>query len=135
MPCMGEVAVPPQSLLLPLRGAKIDRLEGAVGGGFLLVGEQPGSNRILRVYLVWLWLLTEATLDSTGLQSSSSAMFKQTLTCRLHLHQPPTAPLRQTGSRWIEKHLWDAVSRGHVVYTTTISGFEAITITMTRFVH
>lgn len=62
--------------------AENDSLEG---GG--LVEEPWGCNRILSVYLVWLWLLTEATLDNTGLQSSGR-MFEQTLTCRMHLHFP-----------------------------------------------
>lgn len=106
-----------------------DSLEGGALG-VLLVEEQSGCNRIPRVYSVWLWLLTEATLDSTGLQSSAHVL-EQTLTCSLHLHPP----LRQTGSPWIEKDLWDGVSRGHVVHNSTISRFGAITITITCFVH
>lgn len=63
-----------------------DRKRQPQGGG--LVEEQWGCNRILRVYLVWLWLLTKETLDSTDLQSSAR-VFEQTLTCRVHLHFPP----------------------------------------------
>lgn len=56
-------------------------------GGVVAGGEQSGWKRILCVYLVWLWLLTETTLDSRGLQSSP-CVFEQKLTCTIHLHFP-----------------------------------------------
>ncbi len=82
--CLGEVVVAPHSLLPPPVGrTESDSLREA--GGWWK--NKWGCNRILRVYLVWLWLLTKATLDSTGLQSSAR-VFAQTSTCRVHLHFP-----------------------------------------------
>lgn len=52
-----------------------------------LVEEQSSCKGIQSVYLVWLWMLTETTADSTGLQSSP-CMFEQTLTWSIHLCFP-----------------------------------------------
>lgn len=53
-----------------------DNPEGRKEG--VLVEEDCGCYRILGVYLVCLWLLTEETLDSTGIQSST-CVFEHTL--------------------------------------------------------
>lgn len=74
-------------------GARTEK--NSLKGAWWLVEEQSGCKRILCVYLVCLWLLTETTLDSTGLQSSSH-VFEQTLTSRIHLHLP--------NSNWISLH-------------------------------
>lgn len=61
---------------------------GVGGGGVCcLVEEQSSCKRIRSIYLVWLWMLTETTVDSTGLHSSP-CVFEWTLTQSVHLYFP-----------------------------------------------
>lgn len=63
-------------------------LGGWGGGGVCcLVEEQSSCKRIRSIYLVWLWMLTETTVDSTGLHSSP-CVFEWTLTQSVHLYFP-----------------------------------------------
>lgn len=111
----------------PLRGQ--GQKTTASGGGCWLVEEQSSCKRIRSVYLVWLWMLTETTADSTGLHSSP-CVFEQTLTRSIHLYFPQ-AELDLLG---LQNHCGLRCKKGRAVQSITISRVIVIRHTMAFFV-
>lgn len=89
LPCWRDAVVPPSFTLTATPGARTENnsLQGWGGGVCWLVEEQSSCKGIQSVYLVWLWMLTETTADSTDLQSSPCVL-EQTLTWGIYLYFP-----------------------------------------------